>query len=221
MKSGKHEEVKDTKAVIFSSGEIRDYTYLKNKDFSGCLVVCADNGYSHANALGIVPDVIVGDNDSYKIEYPSGIEHYVYPPEKDSTDTNIAIDLVIERGCREIELFGGLGGRIDQEFSHFCLMKYALDRGARLKMIDDINEIWMENRSFVLEYRDDKKYVSFFPYGGEVRHVDIKGFKYEAEDMVMSPGLVQASSNEFKGRENGSVSFESGTVIVMLCNDRK
>ncbi len=208
------------KAIVFSSGEMRSYDYLRDTDFSDCLVICADNGYSHAKALEIVPDVIVGDNDSYKAEYPNGIEHYVFPPEKDKTDTNIAIDLAIERGCTEIELYGGLGGRIDQEFSHFCLIKYALEHGVRLKMIDDINEIWMENKSFTLEYRADKKYVSFFAYGGYVMHTSIKGFKYEAEDMTLSPGLVQASSNEFLPERGGSVEFESGTVIVMLCSDR-
>ncbi len=210
------------KSIIFSSGEIRDYRYLRNIDFSEYLVICADNGYSHALELGIVPDVIVGDNDSYENEYPSNIKHFLYPPEKDKTDTNIAIDYAIEQGCDEIDLYGGIGGRIDQEFSHFCLMKYALDRGVRLKMIDDINEIWMENSSFTLSSRNSgKKYVSFFPYGGSVQNVCISGLKYEAQNMTLSTGLVQASSNEFIDGRRGEVRFDGGVIIVMLCNDRK
>lgn len=208
------------KSIIFSSGEIKDYNYLRDIDFSKYMVICADNGYSHALKLGIIPDVIVGDNDSYKDEYPSGVEHYVFPPEKDKTDTNIAIDYAIEHGCVEIDLYGGLGGRIDQEFSHFCLMKYALDRGVRLRMIDEINEIWMEDSSFKLEY-SDRKYVSFFPYGGEVKNVCISGFKYEADNMTLSHGLVQASSNEFIAGKGGEVSFDNGVILVMLCDDRK
>lgn len=207
------------KAVIFCSGEIRDYDYYKKIDFSDCLIICADNGYSHAKALGITPDVIIGDNDSYKEEYPSEIKHYLYPPEKDKTDTNIAVDYAIEHGCTEIYLYGGLGGRIDQEFSHFCLMKYALDRGAHLSMIDDINEIRMEDKSFTLS-DSGRKYVSFFPYGGEVKNVSIRGFKYEADNITLSPALVQASSNEFVDGECGSVDFDNGTIIVMLCDDR-
>lgn len=209
----------NVKAVIFCSGEIRDYEYYKKLDFSDCLIICADNGYSHTKKIGIVPDVIIGDNDSYKEEYPSNIKHYIYPPEKDDTDTGIAVNYAIELGCTDIILCGGLGGRIDQEFSHFCLMKYALDKDVRLTMIDDINEIWMENKSFTLS-GGGRKYVSFFPYGGEVENVSIRGFKYEAEDITLSPGLVQASSNEFLDGVCGSVDFDNGTIIVMLCDDR-
>lgn len=208
------------KGIIFSSGEIRDYDMLKKLDFSDKYIICADNGYSHALKLGIVPDVIIGDNDSYKTDYPENIKHFLYPPEKDYTDTNMAINLAIEYGCDEIDLYGGLGGRADHEFSHYCLIKYALDRGVKLKMIDDINEIWMENKPFVVP-PSDKKYVSFFAYGGEVTHVSIKGFKYEAEDMELSPGLVQASSNEYTENGKAEVKFESGTVLVILSNDRK
>lgn len=208
-----------SKSIIFSSGEIRDYNYLKSINFSEYLVICADNGYSHALELGVVPDIIVGDNDSYKNNYPSSVKHFVFPPEKDKTDTNIAIDYAIEQGCKEIELYGGLGGRIDQEFSHFCLMKYALDRGVRLKMVDEINEIWMENKSFTVPY-SDKKYVSFFPYGGEIKNVSITGFKYEANNITLSPGLVQASSNEYINGGKAEVKFDNGTILVMLCTDR-
>ena len=132
----------------------------------------------------------------------------------------MAIDCAIENGADEILLFGGLGGRIDHEFSHFCLIKYALDRRVRLKLIDDINEIWMENKPFELR-RGRKKYVSFFPYSGAVTDFTIKGLKYEAENMTLSTGEVQASSNEFAESDIAKISFDNGTLLVMLCDDRQ
>lgn len=208
------------KSIIFCSAEIKDYSYLSNINFSEYLIICADGGYEHAMRLGIIPNVIIGDNDSWSIEYPDSIETYSYPPDKDKTDTNLAIDYAIEHGCTEIEIHGGIGGRIDQEFTHFCLMKYALDKNITLKLIDDINEVWMENKSFNLQPNSNKKYVSFFPYAGIVENVSIKNFKYEADSLTLDPGLVQASSNEFSDNKVGRVEFENGIVIVMLCNDR-
>ena len=70
---------------------------------------------------------------------------YKYPPEKDKTDTNIALDFALGAGYADITLLGGLGGRIDHEYSHFCLMKYALDRGGKLTLLDGKNKLWMES----------------------------------------------------------------------------
>jgi len=50
-------------------------------------VICADGGYSIAKRLGIVPDVIIGDFDTYTKKLPEDCEVIKYPAEKDDTDT--------------------------------------------------------------------------------------------------------------------------------------
>lgn len=207
------------KSIIFSGAYIENYDYLSEINFDDYLIICADSGYKHAKRLNIVPDVILGDNDSYLNKYPDDIKNLVYPPEKDFTDTNIAIDYAIKHNAEEILIIGGLGGRIDHEFSHFCLMNYALDKGVKLKLINDTNEIWMEKNSFTLK-KSKRKYVSFFPYAGDVLNFSIKGLKYETANMHMVPNRVQASSNEFSDSNTAFVTFDSGIVIVMLCDDR-
>lgn len=207
------------KSIIFSGAYIENYDYLSEINFDDYLIICADSGYKHAKLLNVVPDVILGDNDSYVNKYPDDIKNLVYPPEKDFTDTNIAIDYAIKHNAEEILIIGGLGGRIDHEFSHFCLMNYALDKGVKLKLINDTNEIWMEKNSFTLK-KSKRKYVSFFPYAGDVLNFSIKGLKYETANMRMVPNRVQASSNEFSDSNTAFVTFDSGIVIVMLCDDR-
>ena len=85
--------------------------------------------------------------------------------------------------------------------------------------MDGSHEIWMEDKPFAL-YPNDKKYISFFPYGGDVCGFTVKGLKYQAEDICLSCDRVQASSNQFDGEEQAKISFQSGGVIlVMRCND--
>ena len=172
-------------------------------------------------ALGITPDVVIGDRDSYA-EYLGldTAEVLVYPAEKDFTDTHLCVDYAIEKGCSEIELLGGFGGRHDHEYSHYCLMAYALKKGVKLKMTDKYNEIWMEDKPFILE-KGKRKYVSFFPYGSDVEGFSVKGLKYSAKDITLSCGLVQASSNEFEDCERAEVSFKGGMLLVMLCDDKQ
>lgn len=207
------------KAIIFCSGEIRDYEYLKNRDFDNCLIICADGGLRHAEALNIIPDVIIGDGDSYKGDFPQNGKVIRYPSDKDFTDTNLCIDYAIEKGYKEIEILGGLGGRRDQEFSHYCLMAYGLSKNIKIKMSDELNEITMENKPFILK-KGDKKYVSFFPYGGTVEGFSVKGLKYETENMCLEPHLVQASSNEFSNNDIAEITFKSGTLLIILSRDR-
>lgn len=205
-------------AVIFCSGIINDYDSLKKRDFSDELIICADGGVRHTNELGLCPNVIIGDNDSWREEYPDVAEVYEYPRRKNFTDTQLCIDYAIEHGYYDIEILGGFGGRHDHEYSHYCLMEYALERDVRVVMKNENNCIWMEKTPFVLEHAG-YKYVSFFAYGGSVEEFSVKGLKYTADNMLLKSGLVQATSNEFVEGETAEISFKSGTLLVMLCDD--
>ncbi len=203
------------KAIIFCGGRIEDYSYINIEKES--FIICADSGFRHAEALKITPDVIIGDNDSWGKAYPDGIEVISCPAEKDYTDTERCIDYALEKGYTEVEIYGGLGGRLDHEFSNYCLLAYALKKGAKVKLIDKYNEIWMEDKPFKIE-KGDKKYVSFFPYGSEVYGFSVKGLKYNVENMTLKLSSTLTVSNEFLNFQS-DISFENGIVLVMLCND--
>ena len=76
----------------------------------------------------------------------------------------------------------------------------------------------MEDKPFKIK-KNDKKYVSFFPYGGVEEKFSIKGLKYETDNMSLDFCQAQASSNEFADDDVAEVSFKNGILIVMRCND--
>lgn len=208
------------KAVIFCSGVIDDYEFLKDKHFDDCLIISADGGIRHLNRLNIVPHVAIGDRDSATEDFPADAETLIYPTDKDYTDTHLCIDYAIGKGCDEIVLYGATGGRLDHEFSHYCLMAYGLSKGVRVMLCDPKNDIWMESSPFTLD-RCKRKYISFFPYGGDVEGFSVSGLKYKAKGMRLSCSNVQASSNEFTDEPTAKISFDKGILIVMLCDDIK
>jgi thiamine pyrophosphokinase len=81
------------------------------------LVIAADSGYDHCRAAGLVPDLVVGDMDS--LSDPDALERLPaarvmrFPRDKDETDTEIGMRLLLEKGCTRITIAGGGGGRID------------------------------------------------------------------------------------------------------------
>lgn len=202
------------RAVILCSGIIDI-----NIDISKALVICADGGYSEAEKLGIVPDIIIGDCDSVDKPYPRGIQHIIYPSEKDKTDTELCIDYAIENGCAEIVLFGATGGRLDHEFANYNLLVYGLKKGVKIKIVDAFNEIWAENKPFSLK-RNEKKYISFFPFGGSVDGFCIRGLKYTAENLTLECNSSLTCGNEFTD-DDAYISFKRGVLLVMRCNDAK
>lgn len=208
------------RAIIFCSGDMdSDEVFLP--EYQDDLILCADGGYRHAKRLGITPDLIIGDLDSGIEQYPDEIANRIYPSEKDATDTNLCLDYAIEQGCNEVVILGGLGGRLDHEFSHYALMLYGLKQGVRVVLVNKHNEIRMEDKSFSLK-PDEKKYISFFPYGGNVEEFTVRGLKYDAINITLCCDMAQASSNQFDGEERAEVSFRKGGILlVMRCSDGK
>ncbi|MDR1576406.1 MAG: thiamine pyrophosphokinase [Treponema sp.] len=85
------------------------------------MTAAADSGLIAAEEAALRPDWIVGDMDSLdSVErlaaYPAGsvIRH---DAAKDYTDTELALSLLREKGCDEVWLLGGGGGRTDHLFA--------------------------------------------------------------------------------------------------------
>ncbi len=91
---------------------------------------------------------MLGDFDSilkedYENYCKAGVEILKYPEEKDATDTEIAIDEGIKRGCRQIILIGVTGSRLDHSLSNIFSLKKILDNGIKGMIVDKYNEIYL------------------------------------------------------------------------------
>ena len=110
---------------VVCNGEILDYAWTRTRVAACDLVVAADGGAAHLRAMGIEPQVIVGDMDSCDLdEWPPkpGTEHVQFPREKDATDGELAVDLAFARGCETVGLLGATGGRIDHFLGNVGLL---------------------------------------------------------------------------------------------------
>ncbi len=188
-------------------------------------IIAVDGGLSAANLLGLCPDMIVGDFDTVSEELLSiytGLgddkcEIVRLNPEKDDTDTQCAMNRILDAGAKEIHILGGTGSRIDHTMSNIYMLKMAYERGAHAVMYDKINKISVIAEKTVL-YRDEAygKYISFMQLEGPVRDVTLEGFKYNVEhfEFDTSREYRMAVSNEFAG-EKAVVDMAEGMFIVM------
>ena len=116
------------------------------------VIVAADSGLVTAEAAGIRPDWVVGDMDS--LADLSRLDHYPpervrrFPHDKDLLDTEIALNVLWEKGCTDIVLIGGGGGRLD----HLLALRALFDRPrCPCRWVTDTEDIQVVDEGGTLE----------------------------------------------------------------------
>ena len=93
-----------------------------DRQLEGARFIAADGGMVHAEALGVEPDLWVGDFDSTPADLLSrysGIRRETYPAEKSLTDGEIAVAAALDAGATRLVLVGAMGGaRTDHGMAH-------------------------------------------------------------------------------------------------------
>lgn len=91
----------------------------------GARVIAADGGMRHAEALGVRPELWIGDFDSTTPDLEerfADVPREVFPPEKDLTDGELALRHAFSEGADEVVLCGAFGGlRTDHGLQHLTL----------------------------------------------------------------------------------------------------
>jgi thiamine pyrophosphokinase len=103
------------------------------RQLDGARFIAADGGMAHAEALGVEPDVWVGDFDSTPAELMSrhtGIRRETHPAEKALTDGELAVAAALEAGATRLVLVGAMGGaRTDHGMAHMVHAVSLAERG--------------------------------------------------------------------------------------------
>ena len=120
--------------LIVTGGQIQmDFAgpFLEQQTFD--LVIAVDGGLETVKFLGVIPDVVVGDFDTVDPqvfqEYHrlSHIRWEIHKPEKNETDTELAVHTAIQLGADYLTILGATGGRLDHMLANIHLLMTATD----------------------------------------------------------------------------------------------
>jgi thiamine pyrophosphokinase len=183
------------------------------------LVIAADGGYDTLCRLGIRCDLLIGDMDSLGIR-AAQVESLTFPVEKDETDMHLAYLEGVRRGYTEFRLYGGVGGREDHTFANYSLLLMGKLAGHSLTLVSrdsDVTVIKNETVTITGEVGDG---VSVFAFGGAARGVTLRGLKYTAEDITLTPEFALGVSNELAA-DKCTVCVADGALLIMHRRDIK
>lgn len=181
---------------------------------SSDLVICADRGYAFALKAGVRPDLLIGDFDSYKEALPDDTEIIRSVPEKDDTDTMLAVKTAISRGAVKIIMYGGLGGRFDHTMANVQTLVYAFEHGSSMQLIDCGNAMTVQGTGLAEYPYREGWYFSVFSLTSETLVHRMTGVKYPLEEYVLTSGFPLGVSNEITGA-SAEIDIENGMLLVV------
>lgn len=197
--------------------------FLKKEKFSK--IIAVDAGMEAAKDLGLEPDIIVGDFDTVKPEtlaFYRKREHIVWDvhqPEKDDTDTELAVKRAMALGCGETVILGATGGRLDHLLGNIHLLYPCLQTGMEAVIVDSQNKLYLiDGERHFKKGEVWGKYISFLPLTEEVRGITLTGFKYPLTDKDIRIGTSLCISNELEAEE-GDITFTDGVLMVVEAHD--
>ena len=187
----------------------RIHGYLREDDF----YICCDSGLKHREKLGIVPNLIVGDFDSYKNPHMD-VETIILPCEKDDTDTVFAVKEALSRGFQEFLLVGVIGGRLDHTLGNVSLLLMLDAQGKAAMALDDFSEMQIvSNRPAQIE--DRYAYFSLLNISGTAQGITIKNAKYPLAEAEISCEYQYGISNEVLPGKYAVVTLKQGRLLLI------
>jgi thiamine pyrophosphokinase len=190
----------------------------------GSVVVAADSGLDRLTGVLRV-DHVVGDLDSVsdaalRHAQVHGSEVHRHPADKDATDIELAIDLVVGHlvpatGLRSLLVVGAGAGRLDHLLADVLLLTApslaALEVTARLGPATVTVVRPSSDRSL---HGEPHEQVSLLPVHGPADGVTTTGLRWPLVDAHLAAGTTRAMSNELV-RTAAVVSLSSGVLAAI------
>lgn len=204
-----------TRFAILLGGDLVATPRL-SRQLAGARVIAADSGMRHAATLGLSPELWTGDFDSVEEglrAFHADVPMEIFPPEKDQTDGEIAVEAALSRGARELVLVGAFGGeRADHAYLHLAAAMRLGESGISCLLSSGLQEgLPLLPGKARFDY-DDGTPFSVLAFS-DLTGLTLSGAKWPLEDRFVPFGSSLTLSNEVCGELN--VGLAAGRAMLL------
>lgn len=205
-------------AIVIANGEVKDLAQIRAALRPEDCTVAADGGLRYWQALGLLPQVVIGDLDSAEADWAAlqarGVRLQRHPARKDETDLELALHWLKAAGITEALIFGALGGRWDQTLANLLLLAQPAWHGMRLRLVDGAQQLYLASpRADIQGQAGDT--VSLIPLGGDAHGVTTTGLEYPLTQGTLPFAHTLGISNVLLG-PTATVEVQSGCVLCVV-----
>jgi len=182
------------KGVLFVGGAVPAPGGVADDLAEAGLVAAAEAGLERALAMSVTPDFVLGDFDS--LADTSLLERFPadrvlrFPTDKDESDAEIGLRLLAARGCDDVTIAGGGGGRLD----HLLALALLFEReGAPRRWVTDREDVRLVDGEASFDgWRGST--VSVFPLGEGAAELFSEGLRWPLGGLAFARGWAGLSN---------------------------
>lgn len=180
------------------------------------LIACTDGAFHYLKELDFPfekLDFISGDFDSHSGADENVYEDkFIYTPDQEKTDFHKALEIILEKGFKDIDVFGGSGGEQDHFLGNLTVA-YSFKENLKIKFHDEFSEYFFIPKKIVL--KDVKnKLISLYPFPN-VEGVITNGLNWPLTNENLNI-TTRIGTRNFAVEDDVSIEYQKGDLLLFV-----
>ncbi len=191
---------------------------LKRVIKRGDTIIGVDGGVDTLFNIDLVPDVIIGDFDSIKLDNKylasDNIKKISHPPEKDFTDTELAVDYAINKDSKSIIIVNDMQNRTDHALGIIATLANLHQQGIHSMILSNHQALLFLNTSTEIKLKVGLE-VSLIPFSSEVKGITTSGLYYPLKNESLYSTSARGVSNKTNS-DRQTITFDQGMLLLVI-----
>ncbi len=200
------------KALLFINGEPpKNIPEIKDYD----LIACTDGAFHYLREKNFpldLLDFISGDFDSYEESEKIVSEKLIHTPDQNKTDFHKALEIIIEKGFYEVDVYGGSGGEQDHYLGNLTVA-YLFRNKMEITFYDEYSKYFFIPNEFEAQ-NVLGKIISLVPYP-LAENVVTRGLNWPlfGEELNMTGRI---GTRNFAVEDTFTCSYSNGAILLFI-----
>ncbi|MFL9833898.1 thiamine diphosphokinase [Chryseobacterium terrae] len=198
------------KVLLFINGDTpKSFPDLGNYN----LIACTDGAFHYLKELNFPLeklDFISGDFDSHSgADENIYHEKFIHTPDQERTDFYKALEIILEKGYKNVDVFGGSGGEQDHFLGNLTVA-FGFKEKMNIKFYDEFSEYYFIPKNFVINGVKDK-IISLYPFPF-AENITTKGLKWALnnQDANMTTDML---TRNFAVEDEVLIEYKKGDLL--------
>lgn len=201
------------KVLLFINGDApKSFPNLENYS----LISCTDGAFHYLKELNFPLaklDFISGDFDSHSGSDENVYhEKFIHTPDQNRTDFHKALEIIFEKGFKNVDVFGGSGGEQDHFLGNLTVA-FSFKNQMNIQFFDEYSEYYFIPKSFSITGVKDK-IISLYPFP-VTESITTRGLKWNLENIDANMTTDMLTRNLAIENEV-SIEYLKGDLLIFI-----
>ncbi len=206
------------KALLFINGEPPKYLpEIEGYD----LIACTDGAFHYLKDKNFPfgkLDFVSGDFDSISdlrnvIQQTENAKpEIINTPNQDKTDFEKALEILFEKGMKNVDVFGGSGKEMDHFLGNLSVA-FRFKNQIEIKFFDDFSEYYFIHNELTINNIKNKM-ISLYPFP-TAENITTKGLNWELDNESLNM-TSRIGTRNFAKEDEISIRYNSGSLLIFI-----